>query len=90
MTNDEIRIAIGQHEGLKLVLPPNYLEDLNAVHQLEETLSDAEVQKYIDHLIAVTKADLGYGTNYWSVYHATAPQRCKALLRLWGVWKESR
>jgi predicted RecB family nuclease len=75
------------------VAVPDYPNDLNAVHRVEERLVDSECQKctYIDKLVQVTKADqhIAGGIVYWCVYHATARQRCEAILRTVGKWKES-
>lgn len=72
---------------------PNYCADLNAIHEAEGTLTDAQVQQYIEHLIDVTNARtmLKFGitsVNYWSIYHATARQRSEAFWRTIGKWTE--
>lgn len=69
---------------------PNYTRDLNAMHEAEKVLLEAQWSEYRDELRTVvlgsvrmvsqwTKADL----------HATAAQRCEAFLRVLNLWKES-
>ena len=74
---------------------PDYLSDLNAMHEAEDVLSDARVQRYVDHLANVTNAHLEtngvrYGVNYWSIYHATASQRAEAFLRTLNLWDDNK
>lgn len=63
--------------------PPDYLNDLNAMHEAEEKLTDSQTQKYIDELVNVT--NVGY-RNYYAVYHATAAQRAEAFLRTLNLY----
>ena len=70
---------------------PNYLEDLNAVHELEKKL-DGRLE-YIYYTIALPKVcggDRDGITNFQrhKLYiHATATQRCEAILRTIGKWE---
>jgi hypothetical protein len=59
---------------------PDYLSDLNAMHQAEEHLGDVDNWlKYEGFL------DEG-GTKF--IFHATAAQRAEAFLRVFGLWEE--
>lgn len=81
----------------KFGTPPDYINDLNAMHETEKTLSNKEFRdignftetersKYcsiLEHV--VTSAPK------WSVfecYNATAAQRAEAFLKIKGKWKE--
>lgn len=52
---------------------PDYLNDLNAVHEAEKILKGLDIHEY-DQLLA----DMPHGDK-WS-WHATAAQRCEAFL----------
>lgn len=103
MTDNEIRIAIaekcGRVRGFGSACPicgslssrhecfSDYPNDLNAVHEAEETIRgnpDLWV-RWGNELFAVTKPN---GDNPFACYHANSRQRAEALLRTWGLWKE--
>ncbi len=73
---------------------PDYLNDLNAMHEAEKVFSpqrcvagvysSANWERYYATLCRNAERD---GT---SVAHATAPQRAEAFLRTLGLWKESK
>lgn len=68
---------------------PNYYGDLNAIHEAEsKTYGDCH-WLYVEKLIRVTKCDVEVIGDEWCLIHATAPQRCEALLRTIGKWEES-
>ncbi len=67
--------------------PPNYLNDLNAMHEAEKVLTDAQCKKYSQLLVVVTSAKHNAENYYW---HATAAQRAEAFLRTIGKWKDSK
>jgi hypothetical protein len=90
----------GVYEPLSEVVP-NWPEDLNAVHELEQYLGSGECERYAHALITVIseqavksfgpEARLAVEGNfgkYWMMAFATAPQRCEAYLRVKGLWKE--
>jgi hypothetical protein len=94
MTTTEIRIAMAELEGWKRrnnwapfmdkgdargELVPDYCNDLNAVHRVEELLNSNQWEQW--HLIVSQWTD--------NPSHATARQRCEAILRTAGKWKES-
>jgi hypothetical protein len=57
---------------------PNYVGDLNAMHEAEKGLEDPDC--YEEWL-----ADVCGGTSY--LFHATARQRAQAFLRTIGKWE---
>jgi hypothetical protein len=61
---------------------PDYLNDLNATHEMEKSLGDVDNWlKYEGFL------DEG-GTKF--LFHATAAQRVEAFLRVFGLWEEDK
>jgi hypothetical protein len=58
---------------------PDYPNDLNAVHRVEELLNSNQWEQW--HRIVSQWTD--------NPSHATARQRCEAILRTAGKWKES-
>lgn len=62
---------------------PDYLNDLNAMHEAEKVLDDQQ-----DHIMNDTLWDMGKGRKY--LWHATAAQRAEAFLRTIGKWEESK
>jgi hypothetical protein len=61
---------------------PDYLNDLNAMHEAEKTLDDDLDLDYSENLEIVTGGDM---SKYRS---ATAAQRAEAFLRTIGKWEE--
>jgi hypothetical protein len=63
---------------------PNYLNDLNAMHEAEKTLTYAQGGEMTLWIQRMTCA--GYGPQLF----ATASQRAEAFLRTIGKWEESK
>lgn len=68
---------------------PNYVGDLNAMHEAEKTLPR---DRQVTHG-ALLACECGYGTwdefHFFDGAHATARQRAKAFLRTLGKWREA-
>lgn len=63
---------------------PDYLKDLNAMHEAEKALiSISKTMEFYEELIAVTTVDRFF------LVHATAAQRAEAFLRTLGKWRDS-
>ena len=62
---------------------PNYLNDLNAMHEAEKVLTNEQLEVYCNIL---HKPNHGV---YWAI-HATASQRAEAFLRTIGKWEEAK
>lgn len=86
-------------KGDALRMLPNYLNDLNACHEFEQTLTDKEYVKFssgLDDIVtrdafaAGTKPPFGLPATMLRHYSATAPQRCEAYLRTKGLWDDSK
>ena len=60
---------------------PDYLNDLNAMHEAEKIFDDAIYCRYINELCTLTINDNN------SMYMATAKQRAEAYLRTIGKWE---
>lgn len=95
MTNDQINAAIaeacGWKEGVEryvqnlplMKAPPDYCNDLNAMHEAEKTLTDDQFKWYthwVEKLMPETK--------YRCYLCATASQRAEAFVRSLGKWEE--
>ena len=62
---------------------PDYLSDLNAMHEAEKTLTKEQRRKYVRTLFQTTNTD-------WDSHCATAAQRAEAFLRTLGKWKANQ
>jgi hypothetical protein len=67
--------------GCNMECIPDYLHDLNAMHEAEKIFDDALYCRYINELCDVTIK----GNN--SMYMATAVQRAEAFLKTLNLWK---
>lgn len=56
---------------------PNYLHDLNTMHEAEKLIMDESSITYFEHLNRIS-----------CPWHATAAQRAEAFLKTIGKWKE--
>ena len=63
--------------GMRL---PDYLNDLNAMHEAEKIFNHAQYCRYISGLVSLTVADNN------SIFMATAAQRAEAFLRTIEKW----
>jgi hypothetical protein len=101
MTQEEQRIAIAEACGWKTGYRdpeawhplPDYLNDLNAMHEAERLLDeDDQWLEYMLNLQRVLERNPDRGK--WVVcqdnMHATAAQRAEAFLRTIGEWKECK
>ena len=62
---------------------PDYLNDLNAMHEAEKILNLHQQLRY--------QIELGgymADNDYWSLCHSTAAQRAEAFLKTLGLWEE--
>jgi hypothetical protein len=88
MTNDEINIAIanacGQgHHHLRNL--PDYLNDLNAMHEAEKILDQMQARAYSDFLGQSEQDGTWAGCH---CFHQTAAQRAEAFLKTLNLWTE--
>ena len=78
--------------GDKLIPTPDYVNDLNAMHEAEKVLpadkSEEGCWGYIGHLIEIVQAEgMDLHREVFVVAHATAAQRAEAFLRTIGKWE---
>lgn len=62
---------------------PDYLNDLNAMHEAEKVLNEKQ-----EDIMNSTLWNIMDGRKY--LWHATASQRAEAFLRTIGKWKEAK
>ena len=72
---------------------PDYLNDLNAMHEAEKVFELAELNKYPSKIGVGNYADklanvVGGVPGCYAQLHATAAQRSEAFLKTLGLWKE--
>ena len=60
---------------------PDYLNDLNAMHEAEKVLTESHQGTMIDFLVIVERQE------GWNAFHATAAQRAEAFLKTLNLWK---
>lgn len=93
MKSEEQRIAIAKACGWNGFNPdniPDYLNDLNAMHEAEKTLTIEQNYVYwntLRDLICVDE-NTGHWCDLKASGHATAAERAEAFLRTLGLWKE--
>lgn len=63
---------------------PNYFFNLNAVHELEKSLSHRQKEKYLDILSEEWRPDVYFAAA--SAVFATATERCEALGKTLELW----
>jgi hypothetical protein len=68
--------------------PPDYLNDLNAMHEAEALLDRHEAKLFEEKLFNILESEVMH-TGGFALIHATAAQRAEALLRTLGKWKET-
>lgn len=76
----------------KLEETPDYLNDLNAMHEAEKFIDDELVPDWIRYLLEVCRPDdwqvINRFTTHETCLRATASQRAEAFLKTLGLWKE--
>jgi hypothetical protein len=77
--------------GANSFLVPNYLNDLNAMHEAEETLQSHHLcYEYYNKLYNILGNTVGNRSDkphHWT-WHAAASQRAEAFLKTIGKWEE--
>ena len=67
---------------------PDYLNDLNAMHEAEKVLTEKGVNAWWTYVGFIHRHNpTPFGTE--TAVHATAPQRAEAFLRTLGLWEET-
>ena len=70
---------------------PDYLNDLNAMHEAEKVLTVAQRIAYANQIaVVLSGGSVGRAIpNWWFIHEATASQRAEAFLRTLGLWEET-
>jgi len=78
-------------KGRELRSIPDYLNDLNAMHDAEKTLSEKRIRSYAFTLAQVldTSPTVDLDDQFLNI-HATAAQRAEAFLRTINKWEETK
>lgn len=63
---------------------PDYLNDLNAMHEAEKVLTEGQRRTFFFHLFGTQRLD---DSDLWKAVHATAAQRAEAFLRTLNLWE---
>jgi hypothetical protein len=84
---DDITVGIWSDNGWI----PDYLNDLNAMHEAEKVLGEKRIRSYAFTLAQVldTSPTVDLDDQFLNI-HATAAQRAEAFLRTIGKWKECK
>ena len=90
MTPEQQRVAIAEAcgwlkvHGHSVAGIPDYLNDLNAMHEAEKTLTDKAHEEFRLNLYDLIRDDSRL------IVSSTASQRAEAFLRTIGKWEESK
>ena len=89
MKPEQQRIAIAEacgedNDSIYRDLIPDYLNDLNAMHEAEKVLVRLQWVSYLRRLQTLCDESVS-----WPI-HATAAQRAEAFLRTIGKWEEAK
>jgi hypothetical protein len=98
MTQEEQRVAIAEacgedSDSIVRELIPDYLNDLNAMHEAEKMLTQDQLIDYSRHLGKLVTIHLPASRAAWmdfKLINSTASQRAEAFLRTIGKWKECK
>lgn len=97
MKPEQQKIAIARacgedNDSIVRGLIPDYLNDLNAMHKVCETLTEQQEMAFRDQLHAITRRDYesGVRSRILSTINATAAQRAEAFLITLNLWKEKQ
>jgi hypothetical protein len=82
----EIAKACGEgHHHLRNL--PDYLNDLNAMHEAEKVLTEKQRMNYSDYTYDIA-CESQKQTGKWTWISLTAAQRAEAFLRTLNLWEE--
>jgi hypothetical protein len=68
---------------------PDYLNDLNAMHEAEESLTVSQYQIFSDYLYDIACGEQ-VRSGKWKWLSATAAQRAEAFLRTLNLWTDEQ
>jgi hypothetical protein len=68
---------------------PDYLNDLNAMHEAEKMLDARQLYNYENELARLCNLTVATSMTSAFRWHATAAQRAEAFLKTLNLWKEN-
>lgn len=86
-----VKIVREASDGDAYTYPPDYLNDLNAMHEAEKTLDANEqcfYQAYLYKVVGVHPSSI-FAEDIHKLFCATATQRAEAFLRVMGLYRDS-
>jgi len=69
---------------------PDYLSDLNAMHEAEKTLNELSWMHYLRNLAEIVRKPKQCEIQISQYVHANAAQRAEAFLRTINKWEETK
>jgi len=79
-----VQYGFGPNQSSEWERPlPDYLNDLNAMHEAEKVLDQMQARTYADHLADSEQDGTWAGCHMWS---QTAAQRAEAFLKTLNLW----
>lgn len=98
MSPEKQRIAIAEacgwaHASVEPFAHPDYLNDLNAMHEAEKVLTEEQAEMYAEYMDDFVKPCFlyNYDTPYRGIFqimHAPAALRAEVFLRTIGKWED--
>ena len=84
--------GLGIESKQLLALLPDYLNDLNAMHEAEKVLTVAQRIAYAFQIgVVLSGGTVGRAIpNWWFIHEATAAQRARAFLETIGKWEDAK
>ncbi len=67
---------------------PDYLNDLNAMHEAEALLDRHEAKLFEEKLFNILESEVMH-TGEFALIHASAAQRAEALLKALNLWRNA-
>lgn len=85
--------AVWRYKGSKIYTLgnlPDYLNDLNAMHEAEKVLNELSWMHYLRNLAEIVRKPKQCEIRISQYVQATATQRAEAFLRTIGKWEEAQ
>ncbi len=86
--NDDRAVYYAPNSSATTSVLPDYLNDLNAMHEAEKGLSEFQFADYSFYISKITNSNTGHVVALFEIIHAAAAQRAGAFLKTLGLWKE--
>lgn len=88
--------CVAKHNHMYGDKPPNYLADLNSMHEAKKVLCDKGLMlEFVNQLVGIVCSAMGFRWDKVTaddhlilIANATAEQEAEAFLRVMGLWEE--